>query len=156
MKNTFLRTVGSDNAKFMTIDVRTTEKLTLKAYERVVTTVEKKNDMMINDYVVIKYRKKLISMGVLVKQLKLAQFPIIIISVVMSKFMKKAVMIHEAQYAESRVPRSCIPLLRLSTFSRINSSNTTMNTESGTTIKYMDPYMLIGSMFLKMRSGTYG
>ena len=97
LKNTFFRTVGSDNAKFMTIDVRTTEKLTLKAYERVVTTVEKKNDIIIKDYVVIKYRKKLISIGVLVKQLKLAQFPIIIISVVMSKFMKKAVMIHEAQ-----------------------------------------------------------
>ena len=140
----------------MTIEVNTIEKLTLNAYERVVTIVEKKNDMMMNVCVVMKYKKKLISTGVLVKQLKSAHVPIMIISVVMSRFIKKAVMIQDAQYAESRVPNSCIPLLKLSTFSRISSSNTTIKTESGTTIKYIDPYILIGSIFRKIRSGTYG
>lgn len=136
--------------------MRTTEKLTLNAYERVVTIVEKKKDMMMKACVVMKYRKKFISIGVRVKQLNPTMFPIIIISVVIIKFMKKAVMIQEAQYAESRVPRSYMPLLKLSTFSRINSSKMTMKTDSGTTIRYIDPYMLMGSMLRNIRSGTYG
>ena len=46
LKKTFFNTVGSERTMFMTIDVRTTEKLTVKAWALVVTTVEKKKAMM--------------------------------------------------------------------------------------------------------------
>jgi len=45
LKNTFLRTVGSDIVIFITIDVKIVEKLIVNACDLVVTTVEKKNPM---------------------------------------------------------------------------------------------------------------
>ena len=46
LKNTFFKIVGSDKTIFITIDVKTIEKFTVNACDRVVTIVEKKKAIM--------------------------------------------------------------------------------------------------------------
>ena len=49
--------------------------------------------------------------------------------------MTNAVNIQETQYAESNVPNNYMPILNLSSFSRINSSKMITNTAKGIIIK---------------------